>query len=91
MWNTRFRRIHARCWSHPSLIEVSSVYQDARLTQDLEYLMTHEAAHFGVGFFGEVDASVFCLQGASCSKGYHVSDGWHVFCPRAWYAGWHTP
>lgn len=45
-WNTRFRRTHGKCWPGQRRIEVSTVYQDARLVQDLEYLMTHEAAHF---------------------------------------------
>lgn len=45
-WHPRFRRTHGRCWPGRRLIEVSTVYQDARLAHDLEYLMTHETAHF---------------------------------------------
>lgn len=45
-WHPRCRRTHGRCWPGQRLIEVSAVYQDARLAHNLAHLMTHEAAHF---------------------------------------------
>ena len=45
-WSRRFTRLQGRCWRTQRIIDINDVYQDERLTQELEHLMAHEAAHF---------------------------------------------
>ena len=45
-WRKRFTRLQGRCWRAQRIIEISDVYQDERLTRELDHLMAHEAAHF---------------------------------------------
>lgn len=45
-WRSRFVRTCGQCWVIERIIDINDLYQDQRLAQELEYLMTHEAAHF---------------------------------------------
>ena len=45
-WNDRMTDVSARCWWDRKRIEVSSIYKDKRLREQLKDVMAHEAAHF---------------------------------------------
>ena len=45
-WNHRFETTFGVCYPKGNIIEVNVMFQDPRLSQELEYLMIHEAAHF---------------------------------------------
>jgi hypothetical protein len=45
-WNHRFETTSGVCYQKGKIIEVNVIYRDPRLSRELEYLMSHEAAHF---------------------------------------------
>lgn len=45
-WNHRFETTFGVCYPKGKIIEVNVVFGDPRLSEELEYLMIHEAAHF---------------------------------------------
>ncbi len=70
-WNRRFRRTRGACLRNEKIIEINVIYQDPRLSEELEYLVIHEAAHFI--WNGHPRAFTEFLQSAGVPERYVVS------------------